>query len=401
VLDRPKLMYEVEALADRIFLDLKGERDIARAVWEKISNDPTFKYKVRSISTPWLIPSWQGNLSDKHYVEKRLDKYSVISVDGSQVYPDKHQGTSCYLINIGTVELNYGVSGKHVKLSSIPSVYSGDDYEDFNEDVDLVNCRRQELEFYYGYDLINSGNFEDPLVFLFDGSLIFWHLESKDQKVKNFFLEKYLYALQKFYEKKVMIAGYISLPKSKELLNLIRVDLCNFEVKDSDAYKVVDHLVDASITRFFLKPFTRTTIFKNFSQITKYYPEHLHPHFFYLDIGDEIIRIEIPAWIALDNQKIATLCKVIVDQSIKGRGYPVALAEAHELAVVKGPDREFFFHLINRVGIKKNLHLTISQKVRKKNGNRGLTEGYPINFLKKLDIPPSSSEGAPISLEYS
>ena len=79
-------------------------------------------------------------------------------------------------------------------------------------------------------------------------------------------------------------------------------------------------------------------------KLVQHIREHLVPHFFYMDVGAEIVRIEIPAWIARDEQKINTVAQIILNQSIKGRGYPVALAEAHEQAVVKGPDREFFYH---------------------------------------------------------
>jgi hypothetical protein len=59
---------------------------------------------------------------------------------------------------------------------------------------------------------------------------------------------------------------------------------------------------------------------------------------------------------------------VILDQSIKGRGYPVCLAEAHEQAVVKGPDRDFFYHVLQKVGIEQKQHYVVSQKSLKKRG---------------------------------
>jgi len=72
MLNRYKLMREIESLSDKLFVDFSEERNIAQKVWERISSDATFKYKVRSISTPWTIPSWQGNLGDVFEVEKKL-----------------------------------------------------------------------------------------------------------------------------------------------------------------------------------------------------------------------------------------------------------------------------------------------------------------------------------------
>jgi len=369
VLDRCKLIREMHSVSDNLFLDFSAEKNIAREAWEKISADPTFAYRVREVHSQWLIPSWQGRLNDVVPVEKKVDKYSVFSVDGSQIYPDRHQGTACHLINIGSVQLNYGMPGKSVFLDSEPYVFVAFDNEEKESPTELVNCRRQELELIGGYELAKENKKADvPTVLLFDGSLIFWHLESKAPEVKHMFVSSYLTSMQQLYEAGILMAGYISLPKSKEILNLIRVYLCDFVIPNCERYKEVNHIVDAQIASFYLQPFTRTIVFKNASKITKYYPKHLHPHFFYMDIGSEIVRIEIPAWIANDEDKVAIVSSVIADQSIKGMGYPVALAEAHEQAVVKGPDREFFYQLINRASIEKCRVPSMSQKVRKKLG---------------------------------
>ena len=162
-----------------------------------------------------------------------------------------------------------------------------------------------------------------------------------------------------------MFASYISSSKSKELINLIRLQLCDFD-ENNEAYKKVDHLVDTHIASFFLNPFERTTVFQNHSTISASYPDLIKPYFFYLHNGDEIGRVEIPAWIAQDNQKVDLVAQIILDQCKKGYGYPVAIAEAHEQAVIKGPDREFFYQLVNRIGIKQKRSVRPSIKSMKK-----------------------------------
>jgi hypothetical protein len=127
-------------------------------------------------------------------------------------------------------------------------------------------------------------------------------------------------------------------------------------------------LYDTNVLRHVLKPFHRTTLFFNQSKITEYYPQYLKPCFFYLDVGKEIVRIELPAWIAREPTWVNLICMVSIDQAQKGFGYPVALAEAHEQAVVKGPDREFFYHLIRKIGIERQLPVFTSQKSIKKRG---------------------------------
>ena len=43
-------------------------------------------------------------------------------------------------------------------------------------------------------------------------------------------------------------------------------------------------------------------------------------------------------------------------------------SDLHEQAVVKGPDREFFYHLIYKIGLESNKNLKASQKSIKKRG---------------------------------
>lgn len=375
MLDRAKVMKELQEISDNLFLDFSAEYDLARTIWEKIVADSAFVHKVRAVQgkTPFLIPTWTDRLNVTFSVSQAPASYCVVAVDGSQIYPDRHQGTPCYLINIGSVMLSYGIPGHTVQFGSVPSVYSGEQEEDLANSPDTVNCRRQELEFKAGIQM--SKQFQPiaqahnaPYVFLFDGSLIFWHLESKDETLKNMFLGTYLASLNQLYLTKTLTAGYISLPKNKELVNLLRLDLCNFDFNEKDAHKEVDNLVDTIIADFFLEPYTRSIVFKNHASICQVYPDHLHPYFFYVHVGSEIGRVEIPAWIASDPQSVDLIASIIIDQSVKGRGYPVALAESHEHAVVKGPDREFFYQLISKIGFDKNQRLRLSQKSIKKRG---------------------------------
>jgi hypothetical protein len=368
-------MKELQGISDHLFIDFSAEYELARTIWEKIVADSTFMHKVRAVQgkTPFLIPTWTEKLDATFSVAIDQKKYCVVAVDGSQIYPDRHQGTPCYLINIGSVMLAYGIPGYSAQFSSVPSVYSGEQEEDLANSPDTVNCRRQELEFSGGIAM--SKQFQPiaqannvPYIFLFDGSLIFWHLESKDETLKNMFLGTYIASLHQFYMTKTLVAGYISLPKNKELVNLLRLDLCNFNFNEQEAHKEVDHLVDTIIADFFLEPYTRSIVFKNHASICQTYPDHLHPYFFYVHVGSEIGRVEIPAWIASDAASVNLIASIIIDQSIKGRGYPVALAESHEQAVVKGPDREFFYQLISKIGFDKNQRLRLSQKSIKKRG---------------------------------
>ncbi len=367
MLDRAQLLYEMQHLGNNLFLDLSSVLEIARLAWSRLSADPTFVHCVQQLKSPWSVPLWTGSVDKIISVSPFQDEYSVLAVDGSQIYPDKHQGTSCSLINIGTFLLTYSQTESRVATSSKPYViYDRAVAAPCELTPDWINCKRQELEFAHGYYLMHE--LKDmvtmPTLFLCDGSLIFWHLESKDADLKNFFLDKYLGFLEKYYHEQILCAGYISLPKSKELVNLVRLWITQIEKEELSSD--FDFLVDSTIARFFIEPSHRSIVFKNNSPITKLYPEHLQPYFFYLDVGNEIARIEIPAWIAWQDRLVDHISSLILDQCTKGDGYPVCLAESHEQAVVKGPDRDFFYVLLAKIGIDQKRSFAQSRKSFKK-----------------------------------
>ena len=361
-------MRALEQVAGSLFADNTQAYTIARETWAQIANDPTFIYKIRQVNSPWPLPSWQGRLDEAIPIKLPTLPYHVISVDGSQIYPDRHQGNSCFLINIGSVVLHYGVTDKPVQFMCEPHVYPELEFGD--EVQDTVNAMRQDLELSSGLNMAmqvkNSITDNGPSVLLFDGSLIFWHLEAKDTQLRDFFLHKYLATLHQLYDARILNAGYISLTKSKELVNLVRITLCNFDVAQQELSQVVDKVVDAHIGSFFLSPHTRSIVFQNNAEISTQYLSPLRPHFFYIHVGTEIGRVEIPGWIAKDEQLVDLVAQVILDQSIKGHGYPVVLAEAHEQAVVKGPDREFFYQMLHKIGMTQQRSIGLSQKVIKK-----------------------------------
>ncbi len=372
MLNRSALLHQLEQRSSALFVDYSSEYNHAQHIWRIIAADPLFTYKARASSA---LPAWQGTLDEAIPVATNQAPYHVFSVDGSQIYPDKHQGTSCFLINVGVVELLYGGAQDHKPFTyaSHPYLFLEDDdnAQTFPLTVDLVNCRRQEYELRGALDAAKAialAPLGIPSLLLFDGSLIFWHLDSYEVSLKQAFLSCYLMLLQQLYEQQVLMASYVSLPKSKELVNLARFAVSEKIIPGYDETVSLDHVVDSSIVADFLSPHTRSIVFKNNAAISKHYPAFLSPHFFYLHVGNEIGRVEVPAWIAEDEKKIDAIAQIILDQSIKGRGYPVALAEAHEQAVIKGPDRDFFYHLIYKLGIEHKKRFNVSQKIIKKRG---------------------------------
>ena len=83
-------------------------------------------------------------------------------------------------------------------------------------------------------------------------------------------------------------------------------------------------------------------------------------------MGDEIARIEMPRWVARDENLLNLVHSLVLDQCRRGQGYPVALSEAHEQAVVTAADRENFWQLVESSLIEEKLPSVSSAKSRSK-----------------------------------
>ena len=106
----------------------------------------------------------------------------------------------------------------------------------------------------------------------------------------------------------------------------------------------------------------RGPLFVSMSRINiEAYGPHLI-HFFYVRVGRELARIEIPQWVARDPALVDRVHAVAVDQAARGRGYPVALARAHEQAVVRSTDRRAFLDIVESSLRRSGLEPQESQK---------------------------------------
>jgi hypothetical protein len=369
MLDHSKFVAALQKVSTDLFVGFVQEIDIAKQVWLKISTDVQFEQKIHKIKQSLLVPVWSGLLAPVVTIAPRKDQYIVVSVDGSQIYYDKHQGPPCFLINIGFIQLRYGVAGKPIQYASLPFLSTKLDADNDFGSPDFVNMQRESYEFDYALEQMLEIQEQAPEALaacLFDGSLIFFHLDAQDMELKDKFLGYYCHVLEQFYQHKMLVAGYMSLPRTKELVNLCKLELAQCDDQALEYTSIIDRLTDVDIADLYLKPHQRSIIFKSKAPICYLYPLHLQPYFCYLHVGAEIVRLEFPAWIGQSNVLVDQLCSVALDQALKGRGYPVCLFEAHEQAVIKTVDRDFFYRMIEKLSQQKAKSYLISQKSIKK-----------------------------------
>mgnify|MGYP001089397888 CR=1 FL=1 len=151
--------------------------------------------------------------------------------------------------------------------------------------------------------------------------------------------------------------------------------ICPHEPVDCDRFcaagekracDAVAGLQDRELFASLLEPGERSALFISQSSVVeKHYREHT-VHFFYIRLDDEIARVEIPLWVAKGRDLVNLTHSLVLDQCQRGQGYPVALSEAHEQAVVTTADRENFWQLVEANLVEEHLPTTMSGKSRSK-----------------------------------
>ena len=335
------------------------------------------KKKIKAAKTTWLVAEIVDGLDQRYPLPPAPPDFTVIATDGSHIDVDRHHSTRCYLINIGSVAITYG-SNPDAALSSAPRLYS--------EDADLVithpgGGREQPVE---GNILGAKRSIEEcrrladlaaalppasTALAMLDGTLILWGLEAYPDFVTDVLLYhgmlQSLDAMKKLNkDRHLALASYISFPRSTDVLNVLRVVVCPNDVPDCDKQcppgkgRDCDGLAgvrDRDLFMNLLENGARSALFISPSKVVKeHYGEH-RVYFFYLRVGDEIARIEIPQWVAENEALLNLTHSLVYDQAQRGNGYPVVLSEAHEQAVVTGADRENFWKLVESTLTEEHL----------------------------------------------
>lgn len=318
----------------------------------------------------WLLARPVEPLDTARPLPERPPVYQIVATDGSQIDLDRHGSVACYLINIGRVFLRYGYRPT-ARLNSRPALYYREEDLYLSDGArrvliegNYLSARRDVEEGLALADLADECLTDDfPALALQDGTLVRWTLAGAERFVQERFLAQYLGYLERMRARGLPVASYISRPRSPEVAGTIRLMLCPdvnvaagrgakcSECSDVAAGRppscnLCEGLVDADIIAGQLQEGQRGPIFTSMSRINvEAYGEHLI-HFFHLRVGREIARIELPRWVAMDPAQVDLVHSLVYDQVARGDGYPVALARAHEQAVVRSADRRAFQRML-------------------------------------------------------
>ena len=394
MLDLQKLMGQMQGMSDQLQKEaqqLTVKLDRAETLFhEAIVNQALLIQKHEQYGDRFLFNCAEPieSLTQIQAIAPITTPHIAIATDGSQIAPSRHEIAYCYLINIGRVAIYYN-SGVYPLLDNIPEVFykTEDLYKARQWGIQTeqwMSFKRTVAETIALANLaietrsqVLANSQEVPMLAFTDGALIHWEFDEIPAEARSHLLPDILAAWEQLKEHHIPLAGYISAPRAAEATNFLRLQLCPFEQPDCHSHcslKPLDYapcsqlqpLRDGTLWSRLLKVGECSPLWRSHARILEEYGEH-QIYFCYLHVGTEIARIEMPAWTALNPELRSQALQIILAQVQKGYGYPVALAEAHNQAVVTGSDRRRFFAILEQQMVKSGLrNVTTSYKESRK-----------------------------------
>lgn len=344
--------------------------------------------------------SWRGavplgnRLDERRACSPEADFATLIAVDGSQIYPDRHGIASYYLLNVGSIILRQG-SGEAPLTASQPSLTFAEDelYDEKGRphNVEHVNRERDRLEIEALAGLVereraaSAGVVYRPILALIDGPLLFWApsevggQEGRNETQRQ--LDHFTRQLSRLRGAGAVPIGYVDRPSSANVLRTLELaDLASHLISRESVRRREYHLLVDRMLFAGLGPGERSALFASTAVLNDEYAKAGHRIvFFYVNMarrpGAEnatIARVELPEWATLDLQRLDRIVGMLY-ADCELTGLPYVLVRAHELAVVTNAERAEFERFLGQQMIRNGLSPQVSAKATGKQltaGNR-------------------------------
>lgn len=389
MLDLTKLAQQMQGLSQHLTLEAAASRQRLELAQQHLKNAYNSQQDLVDRQEKWRDRILFANATPIEPLETCIDipvppkVHTVVATDGSQIAPNHHEIAYCYLLNIGRVVLHYG-QNRHPLLDSLPEVFyrPEDLYMSRQWGIrteEWMSFRRTASEATVLAELACEAKGEAPTLAMVDGSLIYWFLEQLPLDARDRILPPVLEAWKQLRDAKIPLMGYLSAARNIEGMNFLRLLACTHPVPDCLSFcpnqlekvpcKIFEPLRDTALWATQLQPGQRGPLWRSNARILELYGEQTI-YFCYVHVGTEIARIEVPQWVAENTAMFDQALGLMLAQVQKGYGYPVAIAEAHNQAVVRGGDKTRFFALLERQMIKAGLrNVGTSYKEARKRGS--------------------------------
>jgi len=348
------------------FVSLDRKRHIDQACQWLHRLDPQdlrARLEASQFSTSWLVARPLDTLAARFPAPPKPASFSVVAADGSFIAPDRHNPVRYYVINTGSVRLSYGtqpdayMSSRSALFYEEADLYIPHDYKIIPVEGARLGVKMAVMELSALLETAKSVRGRQPLIALRDGSLIFWALQAEEEEVRQKFLGELVELLTQFQALGIPLASYVSFPNSRDVANALRVGVCPDDPvrcdqcsgrtqKNEPTCTPLVRVLDRWIFERELPIGFRSDIFESSSPILKEYGEDQWTCFFYLNVGEEIARVEAPRWVMRDAGWLGLIHTLAYDQCQRGYGYPSTLKEAHEQAVISTVERRVVEEMI-------------------------------------------------------
>ncbi len=318
--------------------------------------------------------------------------FCVAAVDGSHIDVDRHLPVKCCLINIGSCVLTYGCTPNAV-LTNRPRLYAAEDelrvrshgvpYQEQAVQGAVLGVLRAVEEIRGLVEAVRDLPPDLPTLALMDGTLImFLGRGTPDFVIEELVQRGFVRALDELRtlasERTLALASYISLPASAEFMSALRVSACPYPVSDCGSHcgrlssgnrpcdDVSEGIFDREAFKGLLAEGERSAVFASSNALVRNWYGGHGVSFYYLNVGEEMGRVEIPSWVAEDETLLGLTHSLILDQCRRGPGYPISLMESHEQAVITTSDRRYFAELVEDSLQARRMPVYTSEKNRSK-----------------------------------
>jgi hypothetical protein len=335
--------------------------DGALATWDAdpAGSDALIEQHMRDDPRPFALSAGEPPLAV--FEAPPFTPVTVVAADGSSIEADRYAAVPCYVVNVGWVALPYGLGAEPVLDSAAVVGPRAGNVEDEEYLAGGINLLRDVAELQKGAEVARGALASGPAVLLLDGTIIPWDLDSRQvpEGVRKRLREATKDALAELSinEGQLSAGAYVSGSRAGNVIT----SLAALAPVDSPWWPESDGWLFGRL----LRDGQRSALFRAASafagRVEKGFDPIQEVRFFYLRSGDDVARVELPAAVA-SPQQVARLHATIVDQCRRCDGYPRALQEAHEQAVISAGDRLQFSRLLEQEAARAALHTSGNNK---------------------------------------
>jgi hypothetical protein len=276
-----------------------------------------------------------------HELPEFHESVTLIGADGSQINPSRHRQVDFGLINVATICMRTGMDAAPIIDTESTLL---DNYELTAGNIALTeNIIALERDIRERAALLShSLEYSPPPVTLTDGPLELFR-ETNETSLIEKKLGEYISILTRFYDKRIMTAGYVDRPQSDLVTRMLKLYLNKNSARSVQEDTNLEYIKVADANLFnviLLNPGARSAVFAIQSPWANHFKDVLALCFFYMNVSRSeqpyLARVELPAWCANSPILLDTLQAVVFQQcEIMGiRPYPYILHRAHEVALV-------------------------------------------------------------------